>query len=99
MSSVVKGAGRKRNGGGPAYNEAPERTLQQYGLEVAALAPGDPLRYALGLSLDELRSLRRALGPVFERRPSVRRVFEAIIGYKEREMDKQRVKERRQVDG
>lgn len=97
MSSVVKGSRRKRNGS--VSNAAPETGILRYGREMAALSPGDPLRYALELSLDELRLLRRALGPVFERRPSVRRAFEAIVGYKEREEDRHRVREGRQTNG
>jgi hypothetical protein len=53
------------------------------GGEIAALAEGDPLRYALELPLSELQSLRRAIGPILERQPQVRRVLEAIIEYKE----------------
>jgi hypothetical protein len=95
VSSVVKGSRRKRNGS--VSNR--ETGIPPNGREMAALSPSDPLRYTLELSLDELRSLRRALGPVFERRPAVRRAFEDIIGHKERERDRHRVREGRQTNG
>lgn len=98
MSSGVKRARRRRSGGSGSA-EDPETRLQRHRQETAALAPGDPLRYAFELPLDELRSLRRALEPVLERRPSVRRVFEAIIGYKEREIERHRAREGRQFNG
>jgi hypothetical protein len=63
--------------------EVTETVIRREGQEMAALAEGDPLRYALELPLSELQSLRRALGPVLERQPRARRVLEAIIEYKE----------------
>jgi len=90
VSSDVKGAKRRRNGGGSDPGEGAETAIHRDGQKMEALAPGDSLRYALELSLDELRSLRRALGPVLERRPHVRHVLEAIIGRKEQGIDGQR---------
>jgi hypothetical protein len=50
---------------------------------VAVLPEGDPLRYALELPLEELQSMRVNLSRVLEKRPTVKKVLEAIIEYKE----------------
>lgn len=50
---------------------------------VAVLPEGDPLRYALELPLEELQSMRVNLARVLEKRPTVKKVLEAIIEYKE----------------
>jgi hypothetical protein len=68
---------------GSLTGEVMETVILREGREIAALAEGDPLRYALELPLNELQSLRRALGPILERRPGVKRALEAIIEYKE----------------
>ena len=62
--------------------EITETVILREGREIAALAEGDPLRYALELPITELQSLRRALGPVLDRQPRAKRVLEAIIEYK-----------------
>ena len=96
MRSGVKGTKRQRNGVSSVPREGVESATLRHGEEIIALAPGDPLRYALGLSLDELYSLQRTLGPVLERRPYVKRVLEAIIGQKEQEIDRHRAREGRE---
>jgi hypothetical protein len=63
--------------------EITETAILREGREIASLAEGDPLRYALELSVHELQSLRRALRPILDREPRVKRVLEAIIEYKE----------------
>jgi len=50
---------------------------------VAVLPEGDPLRYALELPLEQLQSMRVNLARVLEKRPTVKKVLEAIIEYKE----------------
>ena len=90
MRSGVKGTKRQRNGVSSVPRQAVEPATLRHGEEIIALAPGDPLRYALGLSLDELYSLQRTLGPVLERRPYVQRVLEAIIKHKEQQVDRHR---------
>jgi hypothetical protein len=74
---------RRRVGTDSFPGEVTETVILREGREIAALAEGDPLRYALELPLNELQSLRRALGPILERRPGVKRILEAIIEYKE----------------
>jgi hypothetical protein len=74
---------RRRVGTTSLPGEVIETVILREGREIAALAEGDPLRYALELPLNELQSLRRALGPILERQPQARRVLEAIIEYKE----------------
>jgi hypothetical protein len=81
----VRSGRRHQAADSSVFSEDGETVILRNGQEIATLAPSDPLRYALELPLDELRSLQRALGPVLERRPHVRRVLEAIIGHKERE--------------
>ena len=84
MKPGIRVETRRRDVSAQGLGEVAETVILRHGQEIATLAPSDPLRYALKLPLDELRSLRRALGPVLERRPHVRRVLEAIIEYKER---------------
>jgi hypothetical protein len=74
---------RRRSIGASMPGEVTETVILRRGREIAALPEGDPLRYALELPLNELRSLRRALGPILDRQPRVRRVLEAIIEYKD----------------
>jgi hypothetical protein len=74
---------RRRVVTGSLPGEVMETVILREGREIAALAEGDPLRYALELPLNELHSLRQALGPILERRPGVKRALEAIIEYKE----------------
>ena len=50
---------------------------------VAVLTEGDPLRYGLELSAEELRLLKASLGSVVRTRPHVKEVLEALIEYKE----------------
>lgn len=50
---------------------------------VAVLPEGDPLRYGLELSAEELRLLKASLGAVVQTQPHVKRVLEALIEYKE----------------
>ena len=85
MRSGIRLENRHRDIGISVPGEVVETVILRHGQEIAALAPSDPLRYALELPLHELRSLWRALGLVLERRPHVRLVLEAIIEYKEQE--------------
>jgi hypothetical protein len=50
---------------------------------VAVLPEGDPLRHALELPIEELRSMRVNLARVLDSRPRVKKVLEAIIEYKQ----------------
>jgi hypothetical protein len=50
---------------------------------VAVLPEGDPLRHALELPIEELRSMRVNLARVLDNRPRVKKVLEAIIEYKQ----------------
>jgi chromosome condensin MukBEF complex kleisin-like MukF subunit len=50
---------------------------------VAVLPEGDPLCHTLGLSIEELRSIRVNFAGAIERRPWVKKVLEAIIEYKD----------------
>ena len=83
MGAVVRLENRRQSLSDAIPVEVMETVILREGREIAALAEGDPLRYALGLPLNELRSLQRALGPLLERQPRVRHVLEAIIEYKE----------------
>jgi hypothetical protein len=96
VRSGIRLENRRRDANTSAPGDVAETVIQQHRQEIAALAPSDPLRYALKLPLNELRSLRRALGPVLERRPHVRRVLEAIIEYKERGTDRHRARRGRE---
>ena len=49
---------------------------------IAVLPEGDPLRYLLQLSPDQLLSMRENLAPVLKNRPYAKEVLEAIIEYK-----------------
>jgi hypothetical protein len=63
--------------------ELEETVILRDGKLVAALPEGDPLRYVLELSVEELCSMKEDLAPVLERKPRVREVVEALIEYKE----------------
>jgi hypothetical protein len=49
---------------------------------VAVLSEGDPLAYVLELSADELVELRDKLRPIFESRPALRSLLDALIQYR-----------------
>jgi len=74
---------RRRSVSASVPVEVTETVIRREGQEIAALAEGDPLRYALELPLNELQSLRQALSPVLDCQPRARQVLEAIIEYKQ----------------
>jgi hypothetical protein len=49
---------------------------------VAVVSEGDPLEYVLELSADELVELRDRLRPIFESRPALRSLLDALIQYR-----------------
>ena len=49
---------------------------------VAVVSEGDPLEYVLELSADELVELRDKLRPIFESRPALRSLLDALIQYR-----------------
>jgi hypothetical protein len=83
MSGRVWLEKRRRSVSASVPVEVTETVIRREGQEIAALAEGDPLRYALKLPLNELQSLRQALSPVLDRQPRARQVLEAIIEYKQ----------------
>jgi hypothetical protein len=83
MSGRVR-LGIRRRSHPAAFQGELEETVILRGDEVVAVLPeGDPLRYALQLSVEELWSMRENLAPVLQRRPRVKKVLEALIQYKE----------------
>jgi hypothetical protein len=83
MSGRVWLEKRRRSVSASVPVEVTETVIRREGQEIAALAEGDPLRYALELPLNELQSLRQALSPVLDCQPRARQVLEAIIEYKQ----------------
>jgi hypothetical protein len=83
MSGRVWLEKRRRSVSASVPVEVTETVIRREGQELAALAEGDPLRYALELPLNELQSLRQALSPVLDCQPRARQVLEAIIEYKQ----------------
>ena len=83
MSGRVWLEKRRRTVSASVPVEVMETVIRREGQEIAALAEGDPLRYALELPLNELQSLRQALSPVLDCQPRARQVLEAIIEYKQ----------------
>jgi hypothetical protein len=83
MSGRVWLEKRRRSVSASVPVEVTETVIRREGQEIAALAEGDPLRYALKLPLNELQSLRQALSPVLDCQPRARQVLEAIIEYKQ----------------
>ena len=82
MGATVRLENRRHSLSDSVPVEITETVILREGREIAALAEGDPLRYALELPVTELQSLRRALGPILDRQPRAKRVLEAIIEYK-----------------
>lgn len=72
----------RQAGSGRSNVRKRETVILRDGEVVAVLPEGDPLRYTLELSVDELRAMRVNLASVLEKRPRVREVLEAIIEYK-----------------
>jgi hypothetical protein len=83
MARRIRLENRRRSMNSSVPVEVRETVIRREGRELAALAEGDPLRYALELPLNELESLHRALGPVLDCQPRARQVLEAIIEYKQ----------------
>jgi hypothetical protein len=69
---------------GSAENHTRETLILREGRIIAVLPEGDPLLYLLRLPARRLRTMRRKLEPVLKRRHFERRVFEAILEYRER---------------
>jgi hypothetical protein len=68
----------------PSAESQIQETLIVRDREVIAVLPeGDPLLYLLYLPARRLRTMRRKLEPVLKRRHFERKVFEAILEYKE----------------
>ena len=83
MAARMRLEKRRRSVSSSTPVEVTETVIHREGREIAALAEGDPLRYALELPLNELQVLRRALSPVLDCQPHARQVLEAIIEYKQ----------------
>jgi len=83
MSARVRLETRRRSDSAAFRGEFEETVILRDGEVVAVLPEGDPLRYGLELSAEELRLLRVSLGPVLETRPRVKEVLAALIEYKE----------------
>jgi hypothetical protein len=70
----------------PADSQIRETIVVRDGEVIAVLAEGDPLLYLLRLPPRRLRTMRRKLAPVLRRHHFERKVFEAILEYKERRL-------------
>jgi hypothetical protein len=68
---------------GPVESQIEETLIVRDGEVIAVLPEGDPLLYLLRLPARRLRMMRRKLDPVLKRRHFERRVFEAILEYRE----------------
>jgi hypothetical protein len=83
MSTRVRLETRRRSDSAAFRGELEETVILRDEEVVAVLPEGDPLRYGLELSAEELRLLRVSLGCVVKTRPRVRQILEALIEYKE----------------
>lgn len=83
MSARVRLETRRRSDPAAFRGELEETVILRDEEVVAVLPEGDPLRYGLELSAEELRLLRVSLGSVVKTRPRVREILEALIEYKE----------------
>jgi hypothetical protein len=83
MSARVRLETRRRSHSAAFRGELEETVILRDEEVVAVLPEGDPLRYGLELSAEELRLLRVSLGSVVKKRPRVREILEALIEYKE----------------
>jgi hypothetical protein len=83
MSARVRLETRRRSDSAAFRGELEETVILRDEEVVAVLPEGDPLRYGLELSAEELRLLRVSLGSVVKKRPRVREILEALIEYKE----------------
>jgi hypothetical protein len=83
MSARVRLETRRRSDSAAFRGELEETVILRDEEVVAVLPEGDPLRYGLELSAEELRLLTVSLRCVVETRPRVREILEALIEYKE----------------
>jgi hypothetical protein len=83
MSARVRLETRRRSDPAAFRGELEETVILRDEEVVAVLPEGDPLRYGLELSAEELRLLRVSLGSVVKTRPRVGEILEALIEYKE----------------
>ena len=83
MSARVRLETRRRSDPAAFRGKLEETVILRDGEVVAVLPEGDPLRYGLELSAEELRLLKASLGTVVQTRPHVKEVLEALIEYKE----------------
>jgi hypothetical protein len=83
MSARVRLETRRRSDPAAFRGELEETVILRDEEVVAVLPEGDPLRYGLELSAEELRLLRVSLGSVVKTRPRVGQILEALIEYKE----------------
>jgi hypothetical protein len=67
----------------PTEGQIQETLVVRDGQVIAVLPEGDPLLYLLRLPARRLRTMRRKLEPVLEKRHFERKVFEAILEYRE----------------
>jgi hypothetical protein len=67
----------------PEESQIQETLVVRDGEVIAVLPEGDPLLYLLRLPARRLRTMRRKLEPVLKRRHFERKVFEAILEYRE----------------
>jgi len=73
----------RQAGSGRSYTKKRETVIFRDDEVVAVLPEGDPLCQTLGLSVEELRSIRVNFARALDRRPWVAKVVEAIIEYKD----------------
>ncbi len=90
MSTRVRLKNRRRDDPAAVQGGLEEIVILRDEEVVAVLPEGDPLRHALGISLDALRSLRADLAPVLEGQPRAKQVLEAVIEYKEQQTEQRR---------
>ncbi|MGQ9572278.1 MAG: hypothetical protein ACUVV3_03705 [Dehalococcoidia bacterium] len=83
MSVRVRLETRHRSDPTTFQGELEETVILRDDKVIAVLPQGDPLRYGLELSAEELRLLQVNLGPIVKIRPRLREILSALIEYKE----------------
>jgi len=82
MTDRVRIQTRRSALAGKVQREVQETVVLRNQEVVAVLPEGDPMAYVLELSAGELLELREKLRPIFDSRPELRSLLEALVDYR-----------------
>ena len=87
MSPKIQIRTQRSNLADKTHHDLRETVVLRDGAVVAVLPEGDPLCYALRLSVQELEHLRAGMGTNLQKRPELKTLLETLIEYKRSDYD------------